>query len=344
MFDPSTGGPGGAIENLSEEEGTLWLRRGPTLEDAPMPDALIPGGPYNTKTQQAALRRLARSVLGGEPSFAASKSILVREPFPAPLPQDDLGAAKEIVAGLDGGHLVIQGPPGTGKTYTRRAPDHAPACGTGGEVGVTAQSHKVIHNLLDAVERGRGARRGCEFRGVKYGDDVRGRRMRELGTTGRLRDPSPRSSWSAGTAWLWAREGMAGSVDVLFVDEAGQVRSPTRSPSRRGAKSVVLLGDPQQLAHVSQGTHPARASGAQPWSTCSATTRPSRPTAACSWQTWRMHPAVCEFISETMYDGRLGSVDGCAPARGVTGPHRQRPRLLTSDHEDNRGWSPRRRS
>src|SRR5205823_3865357 len=65
VYDPATGGPAGKIEALDEEAGTLSLRRGPTLEDAPLPAALIPGGPYDTRVQQAALRRLARSVLAG---------------------------------------------------------------------------------------------------------------------------------------------------------------------------------------------------------------------------------------------------------------------------------------
>ena len=61
VYDPATGGSAGSIERLDEEAGTLWLRRGPKLEDVPLPAALIPGGPYDTKVQRAALRRIARS-------------------------------------------------------------------------------------------------------------------------------------------------------------------------------------------------------------------------------------------------------------------------------------------
>ena len=118
--------------------------------------------------QQAALRRLARSVLAGDESYLASKSILVREPFPAPLVQDDLEAAKELVAGLDGRHLVIQGPPGAGKTYTgARLIVHL--MGLGRRVGVTATSHKAIHNLVAEVEKA-AREEGVTFRGLKKGD------------------------------------------------------------------------------------------------------------------------------------------------------------------------------
>jgi hypothetical protein len=37
------------------------------------------------------------------------------------------------------------------------------------KVGLTAQSHKVIHNLLEEVERA-AKEEGLDFRGVKYGD------------------------------------------------------------------------------------------------------------------------------------------------------------------------------
>ena len=67
-------------------------------------------------------------------------------------------------------------------------------------------------------------------------------------------------SWSAGPPWLWAREDMRAPVDVLFVDEAGQMSLADALAVAGAARSVVLLGDPQQLAHVSQGTHP-RGSG-----------------------------------------------------------------------------------
>ena len=126
VYDPATGGPAGHIESLDEEAGTLSLRRGPTLDEVPLPKALIPGGPYDTKVQQEALRRLARSVIADDKRYPASKSILVREPFPAPLPQDDLEAAKQLVANLGSRHLVDPGTARRGEDLHRRAADRAP--------------------------------------------------------------------------------------------------------------------------------------------------------------------------------------------------------------------------
>ena len=51
----------------------------------------------------------------------------------------------------------------------------------------------------------------------------------------------------AGTTWLWSREEFADSVDVLLVDEAGQMSLANVLAISPAAKSVVLLGDPQQL-------------------------------------------------------------------------------------------------
>jgi uncharacterized protein len=61
---------------------------------------------------------------------------------------------------------------------------------------------------------------------------------------------------AAGTSWLWAREDMANSVDVLFVDEAGQMSLADVLAISQAARSLVLLGDPQQLNQPQKGVHP----------------------------------------------------------------------------------------
>ncbi|HEX4520586.1 MAG TPA: TM0106 family RecB-like putative nuclease [Gaiellaceae bacterium] len=340
VFDPATGGPAGTIENLDEEEGTLWLRRGPSLEDVPLPRALIPGGPYNTEAQRAALRRLARSVLAGNDTFPASKSILVREPFPGPVTQDDLGAAKELVAALDGRHLVVQGPPGTGKTYTAaRLIVHLMRLGR--RVGVTAQSHKAIHNLLDEVEQA--ARNdGLVFRGLKKGEPYENGVLIESSTNqDDFSIPGDDVLLLAGTAWLFAREEMDGVVDTLFVDEAGQVSLADALAVGTAARNVVLLGDPQQLSQVSQGIHPPGAEASVLEHLLDGADTVPRNRGLFLSRTWRMHPDVCRFISETSYDGRLHSVADTARQRidspGLAGTGL---RWLPVDHAGNRGSAP----
>jgi hypothetical protein len=60
----------------------------------------------------------------------------------------------------------------------------------------------------------------------------------------------------AGTAWLWSRDDMVGSVDILVIDEAGQFSLANALAVAPAAQSLVLVGDPQQLEQPIQGVHP----------------------------------------------------------------------------------------
>ncbi len=60
----------------------------------------------------------------------------------------------------------------------------------------------------------------------------------------------------AGTAWLWSREDAVQSVDLLFVDEAGQMSLANALAIAPAAKNLILLGDPQQLDQPLRGSHP----------------------------------------------------------------------------------------
>src|SRR5207249_8762861 len=105
----------------------------------------------------------------------AEEAILGRDPprvGVSPLPQDDLEAAKDLVEALDSSYLLVQGPPGSGKTYTG-ARLIVRLLGRGRRVGVMAQSHKAIHNLLAEVEK-TAREEGVAFRGLKKGDSYEG--------------------------------------------------------------------------------------------------------------------------------------------------------------------------
>jgi uncharacterized protein len=335
VHDPATGERAGTIEELDDEAGTLSLRRGETLDDVPLPEALIPGGPFQTKAQQEALRRLAHAMLDGNGRYGAAISILGREPFPAALPQDDLEAAKELVAALSGRHLFIQGPPGAGKTYTgARLVVHLMRLGR--RVGVTATSHKAIHKLLHEIEQAARAE-GFAFRGLKKGEPYAGPYVATSDSQGDFDEPDDDVLLLAGTAWLWARETMAGVVDTLFVDEAGQVSLADALAVSTSARNLVLLGDPQQLGQVSQGIHPdgAAVSVLEHLLGEHDTVPPDRGLFLST--SWRMHPGVCCFISETSYDGRLHSQPDCerqrVESRGLSGVGL---RWLPVEHSGNR--------
>jgi uncharacterized protein len=212
----------------------------------------------------------------------------------------------------------------------------------GMRVGVAANSHKAIANLLERVEAF-AAESGRPFRGLKKaGQDspdsvFEGTYITSTTSNETMAARDPDVRLLAGTSWLWAREDMHDAVDVLFIDEAGQVSLADALAMSGGTRSLVLLGDPQQLPHVSQGTHP-RGSGVSVLEHLLGQhdTVPSDRGVFLD-RTWRMHPAVTSWVSHAMYDGRLEAMDRCArqSVDGAAGL-----RLIEVEHEENRTSAP----
>jgi predicted RecB family nuclease len=333
--DPYTGGPAGEIVSVDMTTRRVRLKRGPSLADQPVPAALIPDKPRDNSVQRQALGRVADDMLapssGGQVRFGAARALLDRE-FPrihgsnpgSPIQARDLGEQQQRVAGLDSSCLFIQGPPGSGKTWTS-ARLIVFLIERGKRVGVAAQSHKAIHNLLAEVEMA-AVERGISFRGLKKSSGAE-ETMFEGQFFENTGDPNDcdvsDASVIAGTAWQFARAGMELSLDYLFIDEAGQVSLADAVAMSTAATNLVLVGDPQQLPQVTQGVHPEN-------SGCSvlehllgsdATVAPER--GLFLPRSFRMHPDVCAFVSELSYDGRLTSAPGCdrqrIDSRGLRG-------------------------
>jgi superfamily I DNA and/or RNA helicase len=119
-----------------------------------------------------------------------------------------------------------------------------------------------------------------------------------------------------GTAWLWSSTALAGSVDVLIVDEAGQMSLANTVAVSPAARSLVLLGDPQQLDQPLKGSHPPGAErsalghllAGAPGEPPHATMPPDR--GLFIEKTWRLHPAICAYTSELFYASELHSIAG----------------------------------
>src|SRR5262249_42520314 len=109
----------------------------------------------------------------------------------------------------------------------------------------------------------------------------------------------------AGTAWLWAREDMASAVDVLVVDEAGQMTLANALAASQAASSLVLLGDPQQLDQPQKGIHPPGSEVSAMAHVLSGEATIHRGSGLFLGETWRLHPDICEFTSEVFYESRL---------------------------------------
>lgn len=327
------------IVAVDDDERLVLLKKWP---HDPHPRALAPGGPIHTGVQQAALKRFAAAVLDGaeRAAYPAAADLLYRaRPRITGLhdgdrvqPQLRAGAeaiepadVADLALRLNGGVLPVQGPPGTGKTYTG-AFVIASLLAAGKRIGVTSTSHKAINNLLCAVEEAVAAR-GESFRGVKKCDKANAdsafvsRRAVPFVENAEKNAPFAEYALVAGTSWLFAREDLA-RVDYLLIDEAGQVALADALAMATNAENVVLLGDPLQLAHVSLGTHPDGA-GASVLEHLLAddgapgTVRGTLPEDRGVFldRTFRMHPALCDFISAMVYDGRLCSAASCARQR-----------------------------
>ena len=227
--------------------------------------------------------------------------------------------------------LAIQGPPGAGKTHTG-AHMILDALAAGKRVGVTANSHKVIGNLLEKVctEAAKAVR---VVKGIQKADedDWCGRNEIECGDNDDLLAALQTRTQllAAGTAWLWSRPQMIQSVDVLFIDEAGQFSLANALAVAPAAKEIVLLGDPQQLDQPLQGAHPPGAAvSALGHMLGDHATMPVERGIFLD-KTWRMHPRITAFTSEVFYDGKLESrpglerqnVAGNAGVQLITVPH-----------------------
>ena len=118
-----------------------------------------------------------------------------------------------------------------------------------------------------------------------------------------------------GTAWLFSRPELAGKFDYLFVDEAGQFCLANAVGVGLAAKNLVLVGDQMQLAQPVLGTHPGESGqSALNYLLAGHATIPPE-MGIFLGQTWRLHPDICRFISEAVYDGRLHSHSSTASYR-----------------------------
>ncbi len=302
---------------VDDEHGKLQLRWGSEQAEEALPTALIPPMPLVAKPQRAALLRFAEN----RERYPAAVEILERRPPKARLD----GTLTEAALSLDRSYLFVQGPPGSGKTWSGARAALA-LMRAGRRVGVTALSHKAIHKFLDDLEEA-AIEEGYEFRGRKKGSGegrYEGRFVEPTDSNDAMLDPE--LQLVAGTSWLFAREELDQHIDTLFVDEGGQFSLADAIAVGTAARNLVLLGDPNQLPQVSQGSHPpgAEASVLGHLLGDAETVPPDR--GLFLEHTWRLRPEVNAYISETFYEGRLEPADGHLDALDRSGERRALPR------------------
>ena len=222
-------------------------------------------------------------------------------------------AVHAAVRALDHSYVAVQGPPGAGKTFLA---SHVIArlVAEGAKVGVVAQSHAVIENLMLAccARDGFDISRAVRLRGKSVTPDAPWSEVSDSELTELISGEG--GLLFGGTVWDYVSERRvpAGSLDVLVVDEAGQFSLTNTVAAARAARSVLLLGDPQQLPQVSTGVHPYPVDvSALGWLSDGAAALDPR-FGYFLGESWRMDSALCERVSWLSYDGALASAAATA--------------------------------
>lgn len=324
------------IQELTPKNGEIF---------AEMPMALAPGPPVMTKALEAAIEDVAVGVAHGLPEMPLTASLdilLRRNPRGAVLaPVADDGYAEPIAAalrGLDSSYLAVHGPPGTGKTFTAARVIADLVTRDGWLVGVVAQSHAVVEHLLDQVVAAGVPPERVAKKASPYSGDAAWTQIRDSDYAGFIASHADDGAVIGGTAWDFANTTRVadGVLRLLVVDEAGQFSLANTLAVARGAQNLLLLGDPQQLPQVSQGVHPEPVdTSALGWLVEGHGALPASRGYFLE-RSYRMHPTLCQHVSQLSYDGELESA---APARTLAG---QDPgvRTLLVDHAGNATSSP----
>lgn len=338
---PSGIGPGDPVSTATIEAALQADVHGLLFGGVLMPSALMPDLPVSDEdsepSEAPSSSRSLPSVLDAAASLtgveSASADLLFRRaprlkkgasntknaenlPLEVDFSGSDLPTVDAVYAAvrsLDHSYVAVQGPPGAGKTFLA---SHVIArlVAEGAKVGVVAQSHAVIENLMLAccARDGFDVSRAVRLRGKSVTPDapwseVSDSELVELisGAGGLL---------FGGTVWDYVSERRvpAGSLDVLVVDEAGQFSLTNTVAAARTARSVLLLGDPQQLPQVSTGVHPYPVDvSALGWLSDGAAALDPR-FGYFLGESWRMDSALCERVSWLSYDGALASAAATA--------------------------------
>jgi predicted RecB family nuclease len=311
------------VEAIDLGAGTIDLRKGAAKAEH-HPNAIFTHDSIRNDDAIASLLRLGEFVrdhgIDATGAFRSARDLLLRlgprlrQGFDLRLPgETTVQSARRVVQALDQGVLAIQGPPGAGKTFSgaRMIIDLVTS---GKRVGITAVSHKVIRNLLKGVVEA-ATEEGCSVRclhrvsekSTKPDPDIEEENDSKKGISKIL---SGAYNVIGGTAWVWSKDVVAETLDVLFVDEAGQMSLANVLACAQAAKSLVLLGDPQQLEQPQKASHPEGSEvSALAYLLERHETMPEN-RGLFLGETWRLNPAICGFTSELFYEGRLTSLPG----------------------------------
>lgn len=292
-----------------------------------LPVALTPASPPSPGQQKPAIEEWGAALVAAHPEWPAEPvgDLLRRVPprtrsgaVLAPVAADADGEPDRVSAviasllDLDRSYLAVQGPPGTGKTYLGAHVIATLVRDHGWKVGVVAQSHTTVEHVLNGVVAA-GLEQRLVGKAPKTGADPAGyadARYTVLGKPDQLATfaaERPGGYVIGGTAWNFADPKRVGrrSLDLLVIDEAGQFSLAATIAASVAAQSLLLLGDPQQLPQVSQGTHPEPIDGSALGYLSQGHDVLPAELGYFLAETRRLHPELAEPVSRLSYEGRL---------------------------------------
>ena len=322
LFEPR-GDKIGTLHTIDRKSRTIEIKKTGKSKDI-HPSSVVERDIFVSKDVKESLRHyidyVAENGLNKDESHSCLTDLLLRTQPQLKTDQSEglrrpnesaLDVGLRIVKNLDNSYLPIQGPPGSGKTHTGGLLI-LELLKQGKKVGLTANSHKVIQNLLNKViEHASGGGKEIEaFHFNRGASEESEGNIQYLQKMDDVLDKIDQGKLIGGTAHFWAKEPLREQLDYLFIDEAGQLALSLVIAAGCSAQNLILLGDPRQLEQPQQGSHPENSgiSGLD-YILGEDLTLPKDKGLFLD-TTWRLPPSISRFTSEVYYENRLSSKDG----------------------------------
>ena len=310
----------GAIVELNHEKKYIKLKRGTKAGHLPDQLSIGPGSPFDPSKLELSTYNFIDSVLDQTGEFQSLRRLLQKEnPKIKGIKKGEkilktnnfFEEIPNIISNLDNSYIYLQGPPGTGKT-TQAANAIVELIKKNKKVAITANSHKVIHNLIEKVEI-TATEKKVNFKGLKAG------RTNDVDTVynGKFVVTSSRDTdfiygvkdkttlLFAGTKYHLSNGYYDSKIDYLFIDEAGQISVADLIVLGQIAKNIVLIGDQNQLGQPTKGSHPGLSGKSILEFLLEGQDTISEDKGIFLNKTYRLHPKINEFTSSSFYENRL---------------------------------------
>ena len=321
-----------SIDESKKDENIIKIS---TSKDLPEILSIAKGEFYSHEVIIDAIRRFVKSAVKGVKKYKATYELLkknypniknIKEGETIIKEGDFLKESFKTVESMQNSYLYFQGPPGVGKTHTA-AYIIIELIKKSKKIGITANSHKVIFNLLNKIEElSVNEKNEFSFKGYHKGSSsdpekryVDGKFIKHISgrkkISGKFFDKMDLefealdADLFSGTAWCFSRPACEEKLDYIFVDEAGQLTTADIVAISLSAKNVVIIGDQMQLSSPISAVHPGESGKSLPEYLLEDQDTISSNKGIFIDKSRRLHPKLCKFTSENFYDGRLKNYD-----------------------------------